>query len=930
MVKVFINPDYSKVPPHADNGGIRRVAEAQVKHLPKFDIEVVHDPKDADVICNHGSSLKEFPGKPIVNVNHGLYWSRQPWGDGYQEVNAEVVESMAHAVAHTAPSEWVANAIRRGSMWYPEVVYHGVDGAEFLPGKTNGGYVLWNKARADYVSDPTDMMNVSFHLPERQFFTTIGKTTSNVRVLGVQDYLSMKKLVSEAGVYLATARETFGIGTLEAMAYGVPIAGWNWGGQKEIVIPGETGYLAPPGDFRALAEAIERCIADRDRLSANCVADARARWAWEPRIEQYANIFKSVYDRYVDRGKKPRISVIVTAYKLDQYLPQCLESVRQQTYGDFECLVIDDAQLDSTKAIVRTFAKDDRRFKYVATPNNFGLVGSRNFGLEKSKGLYIRHLDADDYLASNCLALEAEALDKNNGIHIVYGHMALDTPQGIQQTNWPHQQFNWMQQMTHMNQVPSCAMARRQVYENVGGYRERMKRAEDAEFWCRATSFGFRAKKITQAVTYYHRMRDDSKGALEWKTEGQEPDWTSWFPWRLGASTGREADEIVRKYGNDHPKPHIVPFAAQGKAPNPLKFWYVHDYAYPVVSIIVTCGPGHKHYLQDALDSIQAQSYTDWECVVVNDTGAEWPADIMGAPWAKVVNMPGNKGAAAARNAGYKHIHGKLVVWMDADDYWMPWYLEKMVGSAEVNDGVIFSDLLLQTSPSEFKVYRYDEFDCSRVAVSFRYPGTSVLIPRKITEQVRWDESCPGMEDWDFAIQIHDKGFCAYRLPEPLFVYRTYSSTKREKDHGMINEIVNYMDEKWSKYRKDGVPMGCGCGQKSLPRLPVSAMTASGNFQTSQGVIAQVFNTAEGQMITLSYEGPLQETFSIRSRVAPGVVYRFGNNSHSKVRAVFIEDAEYLLSLTNPDATPQYIATTAGATMEVRDPASVLGQAIQA
>ena len=51
----------------------------------------------------------------------------------------------------------------------------------------------------------------------------------------------------------------------------------------------------------------------------------------------------------------------------------------------------------------------------------------------------------------------------------------------------------------------------------------------------------------------------------------------------------------------------------------------------------------------------------------------------MGAPWARVINMDGNKGVAAARNEGLKHTKGKYVVWMDADDYWLPWFLERMV-----------------------------------------------------------------------------------------------------------------------------------------------------------------------------------------------------------------------------------------------------------
>lgn len=941
MIKVCISPSFTK-PDRAD-GGIRRVVEAQRKYLPQFGVEVVDNPSEAHIICNHGATLTEIPQIPSVNVCHGFYWSRQPWEAGYQEVNAQVFESMRHAVAHTAPSQWVANAIRRGGYFYPEVVYHGLDGDDFLPSAQHGDYVVWNKARADFVSNPEDMLKVATVLPGVKFVSTIGRPSDNVKITGPMPHSQMKKIVSEANVYLSTVRETFGIGILEAMAYGIPVAGFDWGGNSEIIVHGETGYLAPPGDFGALAECIQMCIRERERLSANCIADVRERWKWQPRIKQYADIFQRVYEYYYERKKAPKVSVIVTAYKLDHYLPKCLESIQKQSYVDFECLVVDDAQLESTETIVRAFSRRDKRFKYKPTPENFGLPGARNYGATLSRGLYVRHVDADDFLAENCLELEVGALDNDWGIDIAYGHLEVVREDGSRvmengtpvRGGWPTEQFDWFGQMSHLNQIPSCAMARRSVFERSGGYRLRMTRNEDAEFWCRVTSLGFRAKKITQAVTYFHRERTDSKGAVEWRTEGSEPDWTAWFPWRLGATNLEQARQVARKTGNEHPKPELVPFGAQGKPPAPLRFWYVHDYAYPAVSIIVTCGPGHKQYLQDALDSVQAQTFPDWECVVVNDTGKEWPKNIPGAPWAKVVSTEGNLGASAARNVGYRQTTGKYIVWMDADDYWLPWYLEKMVGMALQNDGLIFSDLLMHDYPKKFKVYKYDEFDCEKVAVSFRYPGTSVLIPRKITEAVRdkqggWDEKTPGMEDWDYAVAIHDLGFCAYHIPEPLFVYRVYSSTKREKDYNGIEAIRAYMDKKWSKYRKDGVHMGCGCGSKNSA-TKAKILTSSGDFRELSDLQSKAFTSEDGQqMVKMEYVGPMIEPFSIASREMPSIRYRFANTPSNKQRAVLVQDVPYLAGLTGPDGSPLYRVVDSNFLTPTSEASAFLGTPVQA
>lgn len=933
-MKVFI----SKIA----NDGILRVIEAQIKYLPQFGIEVTHNINEADIVVNHGTDLHERIGVPSVHIGHGLYWSRQKWGDDFMDVNRMVVESMRHAVAHTAPSDWVNRALRRGGFWYPETVYHGVDAENFIPVADHGNYVAWAKARADFVSDPNDVMRVAPHLPLREFRSTIGHSSGNLKIVGVLPHQQAKEFLANAGVYLSTARETFGIATLEALAYGVPVAGFDWGGNSEIIIQGHTGYLAPPGDYRALAECIERCYIERHRLSKNAIEDVRNRWRWETRIEQYANIFKRVYERHNDEHA-PKVSIIVTTYKLDKYLPQCLDSIQEQTFQDFECLVLDDANQHSTWEIVRKYTERDIRFRYLANESNLGLAASRNKGLSITRGEYIRHVDADDYLAPNAIELESGALDRDRGIDIAYGHIETVREDGsritqngeVIRSGWPEQEFHWNYQMAHMNQLPSCVMARREVYERSGGYRLRMTRNEDAEFWCRVTSLGFRAAKITQAVTYYHRERQDSKGAREWAEKGKEPDWTAWFPWRWGGADYNSGMEQIRKRGDKPKNTHLVPFGAQGKPPQGLRFWYVHDYAYPVVSIIVTCGPGHKPYLLDALDSIQAQTYPDWECVVVNDTGEAWGKDIMGAPWAKVVNMDGNRGVSVARNEGVKHTHGKHIIWMDADDYWLPWLLEKMVGYAENNKGVIFSDLLVSDNPDSFKVYKYPEFQSERVIQTMQYPGSSILYPREIVEAMiakfdGFDPAAPGMEDWIYQIGVHALGFCAFRIPEPLFVYRTYTSTKREADYAKIDEILDFRNRKYPDYATGAKQIMCGCQNPKPPtnELPASLLTSSGAFDR-ESVLQVTDPASKQQMVMMEYLGPNNAPFTINSRVATGVSYRFANDANHKIRPVFLGDVEFLLSL-NTAGMRDFSPLKNMSSPEARDPGAFLGVPITA
>src|SRR6188768_911425 len=113
-MKVYINPTYQG-PDRAD-GGIRRVVEAQQRYLPLFGWDITTDPRDADLIANHGASLLEVDGVPMVNHNHGMMWDSyhfEEWGD---KVNKSLIDVMIRANAITAPSRWVAQAISRGML----------------------------------------------------------------------------------------------------------------------------------------------------------------------------------------------------------------------------------------------------------------------------------------------------------------------------------------------------------------------------------------------------------------------------------------------------------------------------------------------------------------------------------------------------------------------------------------------------------------------------------------------------------------------------------------------------------------------------------------------------------------------------------------------------------------------------------------------
>lgn len=103
------------------------------------------------------------------------------------------------------------------------------------------------------------------------------------------------------------------------------------------------------------------------------------------------------------------ISIIVPIYNVENYLQQCLDSIQDQTYQNFECLLINDGSPDNSANICREYVDKDSRFKYFEKENG-GVSSARNLGIERSEGAYITFIDSDDWVESDYLEVLYRAL----------------------------------------------------------------------------------------------------------------------------------------------------------------------------------------------------------------------------------------------------------------------------------------------------------------------------------------------------------------------------------------------------------------------------------------------------------------------------------------------------------------------------------------
>ncbi|MBR2040184.1 MAG: glycosyltransferase [Clostridia bacterium] len=108
-----------------------------------------------------------------------------------------------------------------------------------------------------------------------------------------------------------------------------------------------------------------------------------------------------------------KISVIVPVYKVEPYLEKCIDSILNQTYKDFELILVDDGSPDNCPAICDEYAKKDSRITVIHKQNG-GLSDARNAALEIAKGEFVTFVDSDDFIAPNALQLLMEAAVENN------------------------------------------------------------------------------------------------------------------------------------------------------------------------------------------------------------------------------------------------------------------------------------------------------------------------------------------------------------------------------------------------------------------------------------------------------------------------------------------------------------------------------------
>jgi teichuronic acid biosynthesis glycosyltransferase TuaG len=206
------------------------------------------------------------------------------------------------------------------------------------------------------------------------------------------------------------------------------------------------------------------------------------------------------------------------------------------------------------------------------------------------------------------------------------------------------------------------------------------------------------------------------------------------------------------------------------------------------VSVIIAAYNAEE-FLDEALGSIFAQTYDDWEIVLADDCSSDRTAEIAGGYGhrVKVVQTSENSGPAAARNLAVANASGELLVPLDADDYWLSAFLQEQVRLYDASQGVdkpvgiVACDARLLGPDGTLSQRTYAElvpFPSALTLTKLLMSNpifVSALIPRRIFEEVGGqcsDVDLAPVADWDLWIRVVERGYQAIANRRPLAVYR--------------------------------------------------------------------------------------------------------------------------------------------------------------
>lgn len=200
--------------------------------------------------------------------------------------------------------------------------------------------------------------------------------------------------------------------------------------------------------------------------------------------------YRFLFSRECDWLMDPKVSIIIPTKNRADYVSSAIKSVLDQTFGDFEIIVVDGASINNTQEVITKF--DDERIRYIREKKDRGVSASRNTGIRFSRGKFIAFLDDDDLWMPRKLEKQLKLVDENPNIGVVYtGAWRINKSGKKIDFRIPFLRGQIFPKILEKNYVGSCSLVlvRKECFEKIGLFDENFPAGEDFDLWIRLAKY---------------------------------------------------------------------------------------------------------------------------------------------------------------------------------------------------------------------------------------------------------------------------------------------------------------------------------------------------------------------------------------------------------------------------------------------------------
>ncbi len=216
--------------------------------------------------------------------------------------------------------------------------------------------------------------------------------------------------------------------------------------------------------------------------------------------------------------KSPYFSIIVPCYNVEKYIGEAIDSLLEQSFEDWEVIVVNDGSTDNTAQLAEQLAKKDHRIRYFSKPNE-GVAATWNYAIPKARGRYCALLGSDDCWRPDYLSSQKQFID-NLGADkfLIYtnAYLIIDNIKtrrkyypDIVNFKVSSDRILTLQDMIISNKMFGMVVFEKRTFEEIGGFDSTLMAGEDYDFWLRAIYKGYKPI-FNPMVKAYYRIRSDS------------------------------------------------------------------------------------------------------------------------------------------------------------------------------------------------------------------------------------------------------------------------------------------------------------------------------------------------------------------------------------------------------------------------------------